>query len=157
MHSCNAHALTVEVFPDTGKFTVLKYAAVDDSGLAINPMVVRGQTHGGFWMGLGNASEEYVYDEAGQQLTVTLVDYHLLSAMDMPREFEVIHHDVVSLHTPLGSKGKGEGVPGMVPAALANAIEDPLTPFGVKITELPLKTEYIWRLLHPDKDKAAKI
>jgi carbon-monoxide dehydrogenase large subunit len=107
-------------------------------------------------MGLGNAmSEEYVYDEAGQQLTVTLVDYHLLSAMDMPREFEVIHHDIASPHTPLGSKGKGEGVPGMVPAALANAIEDALTPFGVKITELPLKTEYIWRLLHPDK--AAKV
>jgi carbon-monoxide dehydrogenase large subunit len=158
MHSCNVHALTVEVFPDTGKFTVLKYVAVDDSGLAINPMVVRGQIHGGVWMGLGNAiSEEYVYDEAGQQLTVTLVDYHLLSAMDMPREFEVIHHDVASPHTPLGSKGKGEGVPGMVPAALANAIEDALTPFGVKITELPLKTEYIWRLLHPDKDKAAKV
>jgi len=109
-------------------------------------------------MGLGNAmSEENVYDEAGQQLTVTLVDYHLLSAMDMPREFEVIPHDVASPHTPLGSKGKGEGVPGMVPAALANAIEDALTPFGVKITELPLKTEYIWRLLHPDKDKAAKV
>jgi carbon-monoxide dehydrogenase large subunit len=95
------HALTVEVFPDTGKFTVLKYVAVDDSGLAINPMVVRGQIHGGVWMGLGNAmSEEYVYDEAGQQLTVTLVDYHLLSAMDMPREFEVIHHDVPSPHLP---------------------------------------------------------
>jgi aerobic carbon-monoxide dehydrogenase large subunit len=156
MHSCNAHALTVEVFPDTGKFTVLKYVAVDDSGLAINPMVVRGQIHGGVWMGLGNAmSEEYVYDEAGQQLTVTLGDYHLLSAMDMPLEFEVVHHDVASPHTPLGSKGKGEGVPGMVPAALANAIEDALTPFGVKITELPLKTEYIWRLLHPDK--AAKV
>jgi carbon-monoxide dehydrogenase large subunit len=152
MHSCNVHALTVEVFPDTGKFTVLKYVAVDDSGLAINPMVVRGQIHGGVWMGLGNAtSEEYVYDEAGQQLTVTLTDYHLLSTMDMPREFEVVHQDVASPHTPLGSKGKGEGVPGMVPAALANAIEDALTPFGVKITELPLKNEYIWRLLHPDK------
>jgi hypothetical protein len=54
---------------------------------------------------------------------------------------------VASPHTPLGSKGKGKGIPGMVPAALANAIEDALTPFGVKITELPLKTEYIWRLL----------
>ena len=107
-------------------------------------------------MGLGNARDEYVYDEAGQQLTVTLVDYHLLSAMDMPREFEIILRDVASPHAPLGSKGKGGGVPRMVPAALANAIEDALTPFGVKITELPLKTEYIWRLLHPDKDKAAK-
>jgi carbon-monoxide dehydrogenase large subunit len=79
-----------------------------------------------------------------------MVDYHLLSAMDMLRNFEVIHHDVASRHTPLGSKGKGQGAPGMVLAALANAIEDALTPFGVKITEL-LLMEYIWRLLHPDK------
>lgn len=151
MHSCNAHAIKVEVFPQTGVYKILKYVAVDDSGVPINPMVVRGQIHGGVWMGLGNATtEEYLYDEQGQQLTATLMDYHLLSAADMPADFEVIHHDVPSPHTPLGSKGKGEGVPGMVPATLANAIEDALSPFGITINKLPLKPEYIWRLLHPD-------
>jgi carbon-monoxide dehydrogenase large subunit len=150
MHSCNVHAVTVEVFPDTGTYKILKYIAVDDAGFCINPMIVRGQIHGGLWMGMGNAmSEEYLYDEHGQQLTGTLMEYHLLSARDMPSNIEVIHHDVPSPHTPLGSKGKGEGVPGMVPAALANAIEDALTPFGITINKLPLKSEYVWSLLHP--------
>lgn len=149
MHSCNVHAIKVEVFPDTGAYKILKYVAVDDSGVPINPMVVRGQIHGGIWMGLGNATtEEYVYDEHGQQLSTTLGDYHMLSAADMPSEIEVIRHDVPSPHTPLGSKGKGEGIPGMVPATLANAIEDALSPFGITINKLPLKPEYIWSLIH---------
>ena len=152
MHSCNVHAIKVEVFPETGTYKILKYVAVDDSGVAINPMVVRGQIHGGIWMGLSNAtSEEYVYDEQGQQLSVTLLDYQMLSAADMPSDIEVIDHSVPSPHTPLGSKGKGEGIPGMVPATLANAIEDALSPFGVTINKLPLKPEYIWRLIHADR------
>ncbi|PWT79664.1 MAG: hypothetical protein C5B58_13105 [Acidobacteria bacterium] len=107
-------------------------------------------------MGLGNAtSEEYLYDEHGQQLTGTLMEYHMLSAKNMPSDIEVIHHDVPSPHTPLGSKGKGEGVPGMVPAALANAIEDALAPSNITINRLPLKSEYIWSLLHPQAKHAA--
>jgi len=149
MHSCNVHTLKVEVFPETGTYKILKYVAVDDSGVPINPMIVRGQIHGGIWMGLGNATtEEYVYDENGQQLSTTLLDYHMLSAADMPSDIEVIDNSVPSPHTPLGSKGKGEGVPGMVPATLANAIEDALSPFAVTINKLPLKPEYIWRLIH---------
>lgn len=147
MHSCNVHVCTAEVFPNTGQFKILRYVAVDDSGAPINPMVVRGQIHGGVVMGIGNASmEEFVYDELGQQLTVTLMDYHMPSALDVPN-IEVVEHNVPSPHTPLGSKGKGEGPTGMVPAALANAIEDALSPFGVRIRELPLKAENIWRLL----------
>ena len=149
MHSCNVHTLKVEVFPETGTYKILKYVAVDDSGVPINPMLVRGQIHGGIWMGLGNATtEEYVYDENGQQLSTTLLDYHMLSAADMPSDIEVIDNSVPSPHTPLGSKGKGEGVPGMVPATLANAIEDALSPFAITINKLPLKPEYIWRLIH---------
>lgn len=152
MHSCNVHAIKVEVFPDTGAYKILKYVAVDDSGVPINPMVVRGQIHGGIWMGLGNATtEEYVYDEQGQQLSATLMDYHMLSAADMPSDIEIIEHNVPSPHTPLGSKGKGEGIPGMVPATLANAIEDALSPFGITINKLPLRPEYIWRLIHADR------
>ncbi|HTY55052.1 MAG TPA: xanthine dehydrogenase family protein molybdopterin-binding subunit [Candidatus Binataceae bacterium] len=149
MHSCNVHAIKVEVFPETGTYKILKYVAVDDCGVPINPMIVRGQIHGGIWMGLGNAtSEEYVYDENGQQLSLTLLDYHMLSAADMPSDIEVIDNSVPSPHTPLGSKGKGEGVPGMVPATLANAIEDALSPFAITINKLPLRPEYIWRLIH---------
>jgi len=154
MHSCNVHAIKVEVFPETGAYKILKYVAVDDSGVPINPMIVRGQVHGGIWMGLGNATtEEYVYDENGQQLSTTLMDYHMLSAADMPSDIEVIDNSVPSPHTPLGSKGKGEGVPGMVPATLANAIENALSPFPITINKLPLKPEYIWRLIHAG-DKA---
>ena len=152
MHSCNVHAVKVEVFPDTGAFKILKYVAVNDCGVPINPMIVDGQIHGGIWMGLSNAtSEEYVYDEQGQQLSTTLLDYQMLSSADMPSDIELIDHSVPSPHTPLGSKGKGEGVPGMVPAALANAIEDALSPFGITINKLPLKPEYIWRLIHAER------
>ena len=150
MHSCNVHVATVEAVPETGRFKILRYVAVSDAGVPINPMIVRGQIHGGVMMGIGNATtEEYIYDENGQQLTCTLLDYHMLSALDMPN-VEVIHYGCPSPHTPLGLKGKGEGIPGMCPAVLANAVEDALAPFGIKITSLPLKSEYIWRLLHPN-------
>jgi carbon-monoxide dehydrogenase large subunit len=153
MHSCNVHAATVEVFPDTGAFKILRYVAVDDAGAPINPMVVRGQVHGGVAMGIGNTCfEEFLYDENGQQLTTTLMDYHLPSALDLPH-IETIEHNVPSPHTPLGSKGKGEGTPGMVPAALANAIEDALRPFNVKITQLPLTPERIWKLIQEAKGR----
>ncbi len=102
-------------------------------------------------MGMGNTcTEESLYDEHGQQLTTTLMDYHISSALDLP-SIEVIEHNVPSPHTSLGSKGKGEGTPGMVPAALANAVEDALRPFGVKITALPLTAERIWRLIQEKK------
>lgn len=147
MHSCNVHAAQVEVFPDTGAYKIVRYVAVDDSGQPINPMVVRGQIHGGVAMGIGNACmEEFLYDENGQQLTTTLLDYHIPSSLDLPH-IETIEHNVPSPHTPLGSKGKGEGTPGMVPAAVANAIDDALRPFGVTVTELPLTPERIWKLI----------
>ena len=151
MHSCNVHAALVEVFPDTGAFKILRYVAVDDAGVPINPMVVRGQVHGGVAMGIGNTcTEEFLYDENGQQLTTTLMDYHIPSALDLPH-IEMIEHNVPSPYTPLGSKGKGEGTPGMVPAALANAVEDALRPFDVRITSLPLTAERIWRLIQQAK------
>ena len=151
MHSCNVHAALVEIFPDTGQYTIHRYVAVDDAGVPINPMVVRGQIHGGVAMGIGNTCmEEFVYDENGQQLTTTLLDYHIPSSLDLPH-IETIEHNIPSPHTPLGSKGKGEGTPGMVPAAIANAIEDALQPLGVKITELPLTPERIWKLIQAAK------
>ncbi len=146
MQSTNVHAATVEVFPATGVVKILRYVAVDDAGLAINPTLVRGQIHGGVALGISNAfQEEFVYDAEGRQLTVTLQDYLIASAGDIPT-IEVIEHHVPSPHTPLGSKGKGEGPTGMAPGALGNAIEDALAPLGVTLTSMPFTRERIWRL-----------
>ncbi len=146
MQSTNVHAVTVEVFPDTGVIKILRYVAVDDAGFAVNPQMVRGQIHGGVALGLSNAlQEEFVYDEAGRQTNVTLQNYLMASAGDLP-DIEVIEHNIPSPHTPLGSKGKGEGPTGMAPGALGNAIEDALSPLGVTLTRMPFTRERIWRL-----------
>ncbi len=146
MQSTNVHVATVEVFPTTGIVKILRYVAVDDAGLAINPMLVRGQIHGGVALGISNAfQEEFVYDADGRQLTDTLQNYLIASAGDLPA-IEVIEHNVPSPHTPLGSKGKGEGPTGMAPGALGNAIEDALSPLGVTLTSMPFTRERIWRL-----------
>ena len=147
MHSCNVHTCTVEVFPKTGQFKILRYIVADDAGAPINPMLVRGQINGGVAMGIGNATmEEYIYDADGRQLTTTLRDYSMPSARDLPY-VEVVHHNSPSPYTPLGSKGKGEGVPGTCSSCLINAIENALMPFDVQVTSLPLRPENIWRLV----------
>ena len=147
MHSCSVHVCTVEVFPDTGQFKVLRYVVVDDSGNPINPMLVRGQINGGVGMGIGNATmEEYIYDLNGRQLTTNLRDYSMPSALDLPY-VSVVHHNSPSPHTPLGSKGKGEGVPGTSSACLINAIENALIQFDVEIKSLSMRPENIWRLI----------
>jgi aerobic carbon-monoxide dehydrogenase large subunit len=147
MQSTNVHAVTVEVFPDTGVVRILRYVAVDDAGLPINPMLVRGQIQGGVALGLGNAmQEEFVYDADGRQRTDSLQDYLMASAADLPH-IEVIEHNIPTPYTPLGSKGKGEGPTGMAPGALGNAIEDALAPFGVTLTSMPFTRERIWRLV----------
>ena len=118
-------------------------------------MIVRGQIYGGVAMGISNTCmEEFIYDENGQQLTTTLLDYHIPSSLDPPH-IETIEHNVPSSPTPLGSKGKGEDTPGMAPAAIANALEDALQPLGVKITELPLTPERIWKLIQAAQPRVA--
>ena len=110
-------------------------------------MMVGGQIHGGVALGISNACfEEFTYDAEGQQTHASLADYLMASTADLPA-IEVIEHNVPSPHTPLGSKGKGEGPTGMVPGALGNAIEDALSPFSVKITEMPFTPERIWTLI----------
>jgi carbon-monoxide dehydrogenase large subunit len=147
MQSCNVHAAIVEVFPDTGIVRILRYVAVDDAGRPINPMLVRGQVHGGVALGISNAfQEEFIYDGEGRQTTTSLQDYLIASARDLP-DIEVIGHHVPSPHTPLGSKGKGEGPTGMAPGALGNAIEDALAPFGVTVRAMPFTRERIWKLV----------
>jgi carbon-monoxide dehydrogenase large subunit len=141
-YSSGAHAAVVEVDPETGTVRVLRYVAVDDCGVMINPMVVEGQVHGGIAHGIGNALlERVVYDDGGQLVTGTLMDYALPRAADVP-ELEVHHVVTPSPLNPLGVKGAGEGGTLPAPAAIANAVADAL---GVNISEMPLTREQVWR------------
>ena len=146
-YSSGAHAAVVEVDTETGVVRVLRYVAVDDCGVMINPMVVEGQVHGGIAHGIGNAFlEEIVYDEAGQLATGTLMDYALPRADIMP-PLEVHHVVTPSPLNPLGVKGAGEGGTLPAPAAIANAVADALSGLGVSVTEMPLTRARLWQRL----------
>ena len=138
-----AQAAKVEVDIETGRFVILDYATCEDVGTVINPIVVEGQVQGGVVQGMSNAMfEEFLYDENGQQLTADFETYRLATAADVPT-VTVGHAPTPCPDHPLGVRAVGEGRPGPVPAALANAICDALSPFGVEITSLPLKPEAI--------------
>ncbi|MGH7353081.1 MAG: molybdopterin cofactor-binding domain-containing protein [Candidatus Rokuibacteriota bacterium] len=158
-YSSGAHAAVVEVDPDTGVVTILKYVAVDDCGTLINPMIVEGQVHGGIAHGIGNALlEEIVYDAAGQLVTGTLMEYALPRADTVP-PLEVHHVVTPSTLNPLGVKGAGEGGTLPAPAAIANAIADALRPLGLDIIEMPLTRARLWRRIQAaqaDRPTAAR-
>jgi carbon-monoxide dehydrogenase large subunit len=132
------HVAQVDVDPDTGRVRLLRYVVAHDCGTVINPIIVEGQVHGGVAQGIGGALfEEMVYDEQGQLLTGSLMDYAVPAATDLPF-IETVHLECPSPRNPLGSKGLGEGGAISPPAAIANAVEDALTPFGVRITATPV-------------------
>ncbi len=140
------HICVVEVDPKNGGVAVKKYIAVDDCGKVINPLLVDGQIQGGIAQGLGQALfEEVMYDEDGQLLTGSLMDYALPKAEDLPR-LELARTETPTPVNPLGVKGVGEaGTIGSTPAVV-NAVIDALAPFGVVHIDMPLKPEKIWRL-----------
>jgi CO/xanthine dehydrogenase Mo-binding subunit len=139
------HAATVEVDRDTGAVTLLAYHVVHDAGREINPRLVEGQAHGGVAQGIGMAlSEGIVYDESGQLLTGTLMDYGLPRA-DVVPALDVEGHDSRSPLNPLGLKGTGEGSAGPPPAALANAVADALADEGVEVNEIPIARAVIYQ------------
>jgi carbon-monoxide dehydrogenase large subunit len=140
------HICVVEVDPKSGEVAVKKYIAVDDCGKVINPLLVDGQIQGGIAQGLGQALfEEVMYDEDGQLLTGSLMDYALPKAEDLPR-LELARTETPTPVNPLGAKGVGEsGTIGSTPAVV-NAVVDALAPFGVVHVDMPLKPEKIWRL-----------
>ena len=147
MYGSNFHAALVEVDPDSGEFSIQRYVCVDDSGKAINPLVVEGQCQGGVVMGIGNTMfEQFHYNERGELQNVTLEGYMMPSAADVPH-IEHRDHSIPTPYTPLGTRGKGEGAPGPVPATIANAIEDALSHLDIKITSLPLRPERIRSLI----------
>ncbi len=151
MISFNADCCIVEVNADSGAFEIKRWITSEDVGRAINPMVVDGQMHGAIAQGISNAVfEEFVYDEQGQQLTADFENYKLATAADLP-DFEVTYAPTPCPHTPLGTRGIGEGRPSSIPGTLTNAVCDALVPFGVEITELPLRPGAIWRKIQESR------
>jgi carbon-monoxide dehydrogenase large subunit len=138
------HVCAVEVDRETGEVEILRYFAVDDCGKVINPLLVDGQVQGGIAQGLGQALfERVVYDENGQLLTGTLMDYALPKAHQLPR-FMTDRTETPSPVNPLGVKGVGEaGTIGSTPA-LVNAVVDALRPLGIKHIDMPLSPERVW-------------
>jgi carbon-monoxide dehydrogenase large subunit len=141
------HIAIVEVDKDTGKVTLQRFIAVDDVGNVINPMIVDGQIHGGLAQGIGQALfEGAIYDETGQLINGSYMDYVMPRADDLP-SFEVERQVTPCPHNPLGVKGAGEaGAIGSTPAVV-NAVMDALSPFGIKNLEMPLTPERVWRAM----------
>jgi len=125
---------------------VRRYAVVEDCGPLINRRIVEGQIHGALAQGIGEAlGERLVYDEAGQLLTGSLMDYAQPGAADLP-SFNLGHVETPSPLTPGGFKGMGEGGTIGAPAAIANAVADAVAPLGIAVTALPILPEHLVRL-----------
>jgi carbon-monoxide dehydrogenase large subunit len=145
------HICTVEVNADTGEVKILRYVCVDDCGPHINPMIVEGQIHGGVIQGLGEALQEIVvYDDDGQLVTGTMMDYAVPKASQMP-SLETAHTVTPSPVNPLGVKGTGEA--GTIPAAavLVSAVCDALAPLGIKHIDKPLTPARVWAAMQQAK------
>jgi len=142
-----AHLALVELDVETGLVTLLKYLAVDDCGRVINPALVEGQVCGGIVQGIGGALfEECRYDASGQLLTTTLMDYLIPTTSEIPL-IEVHHVETPAPHLAGGFKGAGEGGTAGAPAAILNAVNDALSPFGVMLSEQPITPEGVRRAL----------
>jgi carbon-monoxide dehydrogenase large subunit len=148
-----AHVCSVEVDAETGEIKVEKYVGVDDCGNVINPMLVEGQIHGGIVQAIGQALyEEVIYNEDGQLVTGTLMDYALPKAAGLPR-FELARTVTPSPVNPMGVKGVGEaGTIGCTPC-IVNAVCDALAPLGIKHLDMPLKAERVWRAMQAAKSR----
>ncbi|HJS59183.1 MAG TPA: molybdopterin cofactor-binding domain-containing protein [Vicinamibacteria bacterium] len=146
-----AHLAVVEVDAETGEIALKRYVAVDDCGRVINPMIVEGQIHGGIVQGVGQALwEGAVYDEDGQLLTGSMMDYTLPKAEAFPR-FELGMTETPTSVNPLGVKGIGEtGTIASTPAVY-NAVLDALAPLGVERLDMPLTPERVWRAIQAAK------
>ncbi|WP_207539812.1 xanthine dehydrogenase family protein molybdopterin-binding subunit [Sabulicella rubraurantiaca] len=142
------HIAEVEIEPETGRVQLVNFTAVDDVGRVINPMIVEGQVQGGVAQGVGQALlEACVYDEAGQLVSASMMDYCLPRAEDLA-PVSVATHTTLCTHNPLGVKGCGEvGAIGSPPAVI-NAVVDALRDYGVEHVEMPATPQKIWSILH---------
>ncbi|CAN5761755.1 hypothetical protein BH20GEM3_BH20GEM3_09520 [soil metagenome] len=141
------HAMIVEVDPETAMVEIKRYVVVHDCGRLINPMIVEGQVQGGVAQGIGNAFyEKLIFDDSGQLMNASFMDYLLPTALDVPR-VEMAHRETPAPMNPLGLKGVGEA--GCIPtgAAFAQAVEDALPEYGLEILEIPLSPDRLFSLL----------
>jgi aerobic carbon-monoxide dehydrogenase large subunit len=146
-----AHACVVDVDPETGKVKVVRWVAVDDCGPAINPMLIDGQVHGGIVHGIGQALYERIhYDEAGQLVTGTFVDYALATAAELP-SFETDRTETPSPVNSLQVKGVGEAGTIAATPAVTNAVIDALRPLGVEFINMPLTPMRVWEAIQQAK------
>jgi carbon-monoxide dehydrogenase large subunit len=142
-----SYICVVDIDKGTGEVKIRRFVAVDDCGNIINPLVVEGQIHGGLTMGLAPAMfEEIVYDENGQNLSGTFMDYLLPTAVETPR-WELGKTITPSPHHPLGAKGVGESPTVGAPPAIANAVVDALWHLGVRHIDIPITPQKVWKLL----------
>jgi carbon-monoxide dehydrogenase large subunit len=139
-----SHIAVVEVDPDTGDVKLLRYLGVDDCGVEVNPMIVNGQIHGGLTQGIGPALfEDAVYDDSGNMLTGSLLDYPLPAATDVP-SFELERTVTPTDVNPMGVKGVGEAGTIGTAHTIVNAVVDALSPLGVRHIDMPLRPKRVW-------------
>ncbi|MDB5605644.1 MAG: dehydrogenase [Bradyrhizobium sp.] len=151
--ACATHLVAVEVDPSTCFVKIHKYVVAEDCGRIINPMIVDGQVHGGVAQGIGAALyEEMIYDEDGQLLSASLVDYVIPTAVEIP-DIDVVHIESESAVAG-GFRGMGEGGTIGAPAAIANAISDALSALDINVSILPMTPERLFRLLEKAHMKA---
>jgi aerobic carbon-monoxide dehydrogenase large subunit len=141
------HIAEVELDPDTGQVEIERYTIVDDFGVVVNPMLVEGQVHGGIVQGIGQALlEGAVYDDSGQLLTGSFMDYTMPRADNMP-SFDFTTVEVPCKNNAMGVKGCGEAGSVGSPAAVINAIIDALSPLGVRAVDMPATPQKLWELM----------
>jgi carbon-monoxide dehydrogenase large subunit len=142
-----AYICVVDVDPGTAQVTVRRFIAVDDCGTQINPMIIEGQVHGGLTDGVGMALMEMIsFDEAGNCLAGSLMDYLIPTAMEVP-DWETGHTVTPSPHHPIGAKGVGESATVGSPPAIVNAVVDALKPYGIRHADMPLTPSRVWETM----------
>lgn len=142
------HICVTEVDPDTGHVEITRYVCVDDCGRVVNPMIADGQVHGGVAQGIAQALyEEGVYDESGQLISGSMMDYAVPTAKQLP-SFETSHTVTPSPVNALGVKGIGEAGTIAASAAVVNSVVDALSHLGVRHLDMPLRPERVWRAIH---------
>jgi carbon-monoxide dehydrogenase large subunit len=146
-YSNGCTVVEVEVDPETGEVKVLDIIFVHDAGKVVNPMMVDGQLMGALAHGIGNSLYEWMgFGPDGQPLTTNLADYLLVTAAEMP-PMQLAHRESPTPLNPLGVKGVGESGVIPLPAAIASAVEDALSPFGVRIRNIPIKPDALYAQL----------
>jgi len=143
-----SYICVVDIDKETGEVKIRRFVAVDDCGTIINPMIVEGQIHGGLTMGLAPALlEEIHYDENGNILGGSFMDYLLPTAVETPK-WETAKTTTPSPHHPIGAKGVGESATVGAPAAIVNAVVDALAHLGVTHIDIPITPWKVWKILH---------